>query len=441
MPNAEHPIALKASASASLVINGGTPLKGKVAVSGAKNAALPLLFATLLTKDVVTLSNVPQLSDISTAVILLKELGAEVCSYKDRLIINTAGVNKLCANSSLVSSIRASTLILGPLLARHHKVEISLPGGCTIGARPIDIHLRGMESLGAKVEHLEGGTIRLSTDGPLRGAEVRITKASVGATQNILMAATLAQGTTYIKGAAKEPEIVDLAHLLTKMGAKISGVGTDIITVEGVKTLGSAHHEVAPDRIEAGSYMIAAAATGGDLTIEKVNVGDLNNLIEPLRSVGCLVDHLSDTTLRVRPGGSSKLGFRPSARDITTAPYPGFSTDLQPQWIALMALAEGTSVVFETIFENRFGYTAELQKMGAEIILLNNHECQVKGVESLKPVELYPQDLRASFALIIAALATKGASVIHNLSYLDRGYEDVVAKLCQCGADIKRIEH
>lgn len=429
-----------------LVINGGTPLKGVIPISGAKNAALPLMFASLLSSDIVTLSNVPDLADTRTTLHLLEGFGAKVSFNNNKLIINPTTVNKLQANSEAVSSIRASTLALGPLLTKYGSVELAMPGGCTIGSRPIDIHLEILTALGAELASSQEHSIKLSAPNGLKGTDIYIKKASVGATQNALMAAVLARGTTRLTGAAKEPEVLDLINMLNSMGAEIriesSSISTqpkgsqpteEHIVIEGVKTLRSANYCVCPDRIEAGSYLIAAAASGGDVTLTGVNPLDLYNIIEPLKEIGCIVQ-VEGHTVRLTCKNSKEL----ISKSVSTGPYPLFATDLQPQWTALMCLTSGNCTIRENIFENRFGYTKELQKMGACINLSNPHECLVSGVDTLKGAEVFPLDLRASFAMIVAALATPGETIIHNLKYLDRGYENLYEKLSACGANIKR---
>lgn len=418
----------------SIIIHGGRPIQGELKISGAKNAALPLIFASILTKETVTLNNVPNLSDIHTAVAILQQLGITVNFTNNTLTINASNIKQVQVNPDLVSSMRASVLILGPLLSRIGIAEMALPGGCTIGKRPIDIHLNCLHQMGADITD-NSHSIYLQTRSKLTGHNIYIDKASVGATETILMAATLASGTTVINNAAQEPEIVDLANMLNTMGALITGQGTSTISVQGVEELHGTNYTVCPDRIEAGSYLMAAAVTKGSLILHDINWNHLTNIINPLQEIGCTIEKLSETSLSII---SPKQLF---AKDITTQPYPYFSTDLQPQWTTLMCLAKGSCTINETIFENRLGHTQELKKMGANISVTdNNHIFTVTGVKSLYGATVVPSDLRSSFALIMAGLAAKGITTIYNLTFLDRGYENAILKLQQCGASIERID-
>ncbi|MGV3278542.1 UDP-N-acetylglucosamine 1-carboxyvinyltransferase [Rickettsiales bacterium LUAb2] len=417
-----------------IIINGGNPLIGNVTISGAKNSALPLIFASILADAPVTLNNVPNLSDIDVSIQILKELNANINFKQNTLTIDPTTINCVSANKDTISQMRASVLVLGPLLAKCKIAKIALPGGCSIGARPIDIHLDCLKQLGAEV-YEEDSFIVVKVNDYLKAAEIEMQKASVGATENLLMAATLAKGVTKIINPAREPEIVDLANMLNQMGAKITGAGTNLIEVEGVQSLNGVNYNVCPDRIEAGSYAIAAAITGGDITLNKVNINDLSNILDVMTKAGIKVSILNENTINIKATNT----LLPV--DIITSPYPGFPTDMQPQWTTLMTQAIGTTNINETIFENRLGYALELNKMGANINIINKHQALVIGKTELHGSLVTPTDLRASFSLILAGLVAKGTTIINKLDYLDRGYEDVVTKLSSCGADITRISN
>ncbi len=421
-------------------INGGIPLKGKVKISGAKNAALPLMAASILSSEPLTLSNIPHLSDITTMANLLVYLGVDlhVDGRNDNgncgriLTLNGHDVNDICAPYEIVRKMRASIVVMGPLLARFGRAEISLPGGCAIGARPIDLHLHALEKMGAKVE-LKDGYVKVGTqDGKLRGADITFEKVSVGATENSLMAASLAFGTTILRNAAKEPEVSDLAQCLVKMGAKIQGIGTDTLTIEGVEKLSAAQHSVLPDRIEAGTYAIAAAITGGKVTINGINPEILQSTLDILKQSGV---NIFTTENSVTVDGVGNL----QPVDVETEPYPGFPTDMQAQLVALMSLAQGTSHISEHIFENRFMHIPELQRMGADIKIEGN-QLTIKGVESFHGAEVMATDLRASVAMVLAALQAKEQTTISRVYHIDRGYERIEEKLCALGANIVRAK-
>jgi UDP-N-acetylglucosamine 1-carboxyvinyltransferase len=421
-------------------IRGGNRLHGALMVGGAKNAALPIMAASLLTREDVVLSNVPDLDDIHSMQVLMQEIGAEVDfqraeqGFRHSMIINASNCNNLLAPYHLVSKMRASVLVLGPLLARFGKAQVSLPGGCAIGARPVDMHVNALRLMGAEVG-LENGYIIASAPDGLQGAEIFFEKISVGATENILMAAALAKGTTVIHNVAKEPEVVDLANFLIKMGAKISGVGQDVITVEGVSKLDGVTHDIIPDRIEAGTFAVIAAATGGKLEIHNCQPSHLEAPLYVLRNMGVKIDVGGDCIIV-----ESEVNVL-HGTNITTAPYPNFPTDLQAQFTALAAVANGVSHITESIFENRFMHVNELMRMGAEIIV-NDNILIINGVSTLKPAEVMASDLRGSASLVIAGLAAPfegNETIINRIYHLDRGYEKLEVKLAGCGAVIERI--
>ncbi|MDD9977561.1 MAG: UDP-N-acetylglucosamine 1-carboxyvinyltransferase [Boseongicola sp.] len=417
----------------SIVVTGGTPLKGKIPIAGAKNACLTLMPATLLTEEPLTLMNAPRLSDIGTMTLLLQSLGAEVQSLQDGRVIAMAShgpVNTL-AEYDIVRKMRASNLVLGPLLAREGHATVSLPGGCAIGARPMDIHITALEAMGAEIE-LKDGYLHAKASGGLKGAKVPLRFASVGATENILMAATLAKGTTVIENAAREPEIVDLAACLTKMGAHIDGAGTSTIIIEGVDRLGGATHPVVVDRIELGTYMLAPAICGGEVECIGGRVDLIKSFVAKLDEAGISVEETKDGLKVARKNG------RVSAVNVRTEPFPGFPTDLQAQMMALLCTAEGVSVLEETIFENRFMHAPELLRMGADIDI-SGGTATVTGVERLKGAPVMATDLRASVSLILAGLAAEGETVVSRVYHLDRGYEHVEEKLGAVGAKIERV--
>ena len=413
----------------SLKIDGGVPLNGEIVISGAKNAALPLMAAALVTDGALCLTNVPDLVDTRSMEVLLRNHGLDVTREGDRLVMS-GDVTNVDAPYDLVRKMRASILVLGPLLARHGQARVSLPGGCAIGTRPVDLHIRAMQALGAVVE-LADGYIQARAPSGLVGARVVFPMVSVGATENALIAATLAKGTSELVNAAREPEIMDLAECLNAMGARITGHGTDTITVEGVESLGDGEHPVIPDRIEAGTFAIAALITGGDLTLTGTKPRHLDSLLEILKETGAVITVEGDS-IRVTSNGVVK------AADITTDPYPGFPTDLQAQFMALMCLAEGASRISETVFENRFMHVPELVRMGADI-RVDGGVAMVKGRTSLTPAPVMATDLRASVSLVLAALATEGTSEVSRIYHLDRGYSDLEAKLGACGARMTRV--
>ena len=416
------------------MIHGGKPLKGKIEISGAKNSALPCLAATLLTSDTVTLHNVPYVRDLITQRRLLEDLGAtcltpQLHTHK----ISASNIEIFEAPYELVKTMRASVLALGPLLGRFGRAKVSLPGGCAIGTRPIDLHLKAFEKLGAIVSLESGDVVARAPKGRLIGASIDFEKVSVTGTENVMMAAVLASGKTTIHNAAREPEIEDLADLLNKMGAKITGVGTETIEIEGVKDLGGAEHSIIPDRIETGTFIVAAAITKGDLEISKCQPKHLEAVIEKLRETGVEIEETDKTTLRVNCCDTIL-----KAKDITTEPHPQFPTDMQAQYMALMTQAEGTSVTKETIFENRFMHVGELIRMGADINISGN-EAIVKGITKLNGAPVQASDLRASASLVLAGLAAEGETLVDRVYHIDRGYEKIVRKLSSVGANIERI--
>ena len=413
----------------SLRIHGGVPLTGRITVSGAKNAALPLMAAGLATSGTLTLENVPRLVDTASMEALLANHGLDV--VRDDLTLRIGGAaSNLDAPYDLVRKMRASVLVLGPLLGRYGEARVSLPGGCAIGTRPVDLHIRAMQALGAVVE-LADGYIQARAPGALTGGRVVFPNVSVGATENAMIAASLAKGTSELVNVAREPEIVDLAVCLNAMGARITGHGSDTIRIEGVDSLGDATHRVIPDRIEAGTWAIAAAITGGDLLIEGAYQRHLDALVDMLVETGASVDAVDDGLHVVANG-------RPQSVDITTDPFPGFPTDLQAQFMALMCVAEGSSRISETVFENRFMHVPELARMGADI-QVDGGIALVRGQPSLTSAPVMATDLRASVSLVLAALATDGVSEVSRIYHLDRGYSDLETKLGSCGARLERI--
>ncbi len=413
-----------------IVITGGERLKGKVKISGSKNAALPIMAATLLTNGVTTLSNIPRLKDVITMARVLRTLGAKVEFKEGRLKIDTTNVDRFLAPYNLVKTMRASFLVFGPLLAKLGRARVSLPGGCAIGSRPVNLHLRGFEELGAEVS-MGGGYTQVKKDG-LIGAKIYLDFPSVGATENLMMAAALAKGKTTIENAAKEPEIVDLANFLNKMGAKIKGAGTDTIGIGGVKELKGTDYSIIPDRIEAGTYMIASAITRGNITLEGAKIEHLESLITKLHEAGVEVED-KEEAIKV------KVRRRIKSVDVESMPYPGFPTDMQAQFMALMSITPGMSIITETVFENRFMHVSELLRMGAEI-KIEGSSAVVKGMKSLSGAPVMATDLRASAALILAGLVAQGKTEISRIYHLDRGYEKIVEKLSNLGAKIERIK-
>ena len=413
-----------------LEINGGTALRGDIVISGAKNAALPLLCLGLMSSAPLVLGNVPELADTILMEGLLRHHGVEVTRNGETVTMQ-GGATNYDAPYELVRKMRASVLVLGPLLARYGEARVSLPGGCAIGTRPVDLHVRAMQALGAVVE-LADGYIQARAPGGLSGGRVVFPMVSVGATENALMAAVLARGSSELVNVAREPEITDLANCLNAMGAKIIGQGTDTIMVEGVEALHAANYTVISDRIEAGTFAIAAAMTGGDLTLKGIRARTLDALLMVLRESGATVTE-TDDTIRVVANG------RPIAADITTDPFPGFPTDLQAQFMAMMCIADGSSRISETIFENRFMHVPELLRMGADI-RVNGGIAMVRGRDALTPAPVMATDLRASVSLVLAALTIEGKSQISRIYHLDRGYSRLEEKLGNCGAKLRRIK-
>lgn len=417
----------------SIIVRGGAELRGQIPIAGAKNACLALMPATLLSEEPLTLTNAPRLSDIVTMTQLLESLGCEVSSMQGGKVIalSTHDLASTRADYEIVRKMRASNLVLGPLLARAHEAVVSLPGGCAIGARPMDIHIEALTALGAEIE-LKDGYLHAMARGGLRGGRVKLRFASVGATENVLMAATLAKGSTVIENAAREPEIIDLARCLRAMGAQIAGEGSSTIEVQGVDRLGAATHRVVTDRIELGTYMLAPAFTGGEVECLGGKLELIGAFVEKLDAAGIEVTE-TEAGLKVRLRGD-----RPRAVDVTTEPFPGFPTDLQAQMMAMLCTATGTSRLEEKIFENRFMHAPELQRMGAKIEVHGGHAV-VTGVDKLKGAPVMATDLRASVSLILAGLAAEGETIVNRVYHLDRGYEHVEDKLGAVGARIERV--
>ncbi|MDZ7710705.1 MAG: UDP-N-acetylglucosamine 1-carboxyvinyltransferase [Roseovarius sp.] len=417
----------------SILVTGNGPLNGQIPIAGAKNACLTLMPATLLSDEPLTLTNAPRLSDIRTMTTLLESLGSEVATMQGGqvLALSSHTITNHCADYDIVRKMRASILVLGPMLARDHHAVVSLPGGCAIGARPVDLHLKALEAMGAELD-LRDGYVHARAPGGLRGGTVEFPLVSVGATENALMAATLARGTTVLKNAAREPEIVDLAQCLRKMGARIEGEGTQTITIEGVDRLNGATHAVVPDRIELGTYMLAPAICGGKVTCLGGRIDLLAAFCERLDAAGISVEE-TEAGLTV-----TRRNDRVRAVDVVTAPFPGFPTDLQAQMMALLATADGVSVLEERIFENRFMHAPELMRMGAKIDVQGG-TATVTGVERLKGAPVMATDLRASVSLILAGLAAEGDTTVNRVYHLDRGYESVEEKLSAVGAKIERM--
>lgn len=417
-----------------IIVEGGVPLKGTVEVSGAKNAALPILAATLLTEDKCIIKNVPALRDVWTMLKILRSLGVKAQMEEDRVVIETKGYKEFVASYKLVSTMRASICVLGPLLAKQKQARVSMPGGCVIGQRPVDLHLKGLKALGAKLK-IEHGYI-VATAKNLRGNHVFLGGAygsSVLATANVMMAACLAKGRTIIENAACEPEVSDLANFLVKMGAKIKGQGSPILEIEGVKRLNGATHSIISDRIEAGTHILASAITNGEVVIRKAKLEHLSALIDKLEQVGVKVTSQGEDIFVKRRSSILK------PVDITTLPYPGFPTDMQAQMMALLSVSDGISVITEKIFPDRFMHVSELDRMGANIFL-EGASAIVKGVKRLSGAPVMASDLRASAALVLAGLVAKGKTEISRVYHLDRGYEKIEAKLMRLGAKIKRVK-
>ena len=413
-----------------LKITGNGPLHGEIVISGAKNAALPLMCAGLLTEDILHLTNVPMLADVKTTHKLLQGMGAEVESDGvSEFKINGGTVNNTCAPYELVKTMRASILVLGPTLARFGAAEVSLPGGCAIGSRPVDQHLKGLETMGAEIV-IEHGYVKAR--GKLKGARVVMDMVTVGGTENLLMAATLAEGTTVLENCAVEPEVVDLAECLVKMGAKISGIGTPSMTIEGVEKLHGCTHSVVSDRIEAGTFLCAVAMTGGQVRLQNAAPKTMEAVLDKLVEAGADIQ-TGENWIDI------KMTQRPRAVDVRTVPHPGFPTDMQAQFMAMNAVAEGSSRMVETIFENRFMHVPELNRMGAQISAEGN-TALVKGVERLSGATVMATDLRASASLVIAGLVADGDTIVERIYHLDRGYEHIEEKLSKVGAKIERLK-
>ncbi len=414
-----------------LLIRGGAPLSGEIAISGAKNAALPILSATLLTDGVMTIGNVPHLHDITTTIELLVRMGSQVTvDERMRIEIDNGQINNFFAPYELVKTMRASILVLGPLLARYGKADVSLPGGCAIGSRPVNLHIQGLSAMGADIV-VEGGYIRATAD-RLKGAHLSLDIVTVTGTENLMMAATLAEGKTVIENAAREPEVSDLAQCLNKMGAKIKGAGTDRIEIEGVESLNGSDYEILPDRIETGTYLVAAAMTGGAIKLKNTRPELLESVLVKLTEAGADIETESHAISLDMKGKKTK------AVDIHTSPYPGFPTDMQAQFTAMNCVAAGAGTITESVFENRFMHVHELQRMGADLKLEGNTTI-TKGVDQLTCAPVMATDLRASASLVLAGLVAEGETVVDRIYHIDRGYETIEEKLSQLGANIKRI--
>jgi len=414
-----------------LEITGGERLSGEVQISGAKNAALPILAAALLAEGPVLLENVPHLNDVTTTVKLLRRMGVEIIFHDGtHLEIDTANISEFLAPYELVKTMRASILVLGPLLSRFGRADVSLPGGCAIGARPVNLHVAGLQAMGAEIV-IDNGYIRARAE-RLHGARLILDTVTVTGTENLMMAAVLAKGETVIENAAREPEVVDLANFLCLMGAQIEGAGTDSIFVQGVDSLQGTSYSVMPDRIESGTYLVAAAITGGRVRINRTRPGHLDAVLMKLEEAGADIQRGSDW-IELDMGGR-----RPAAVDMRTAPYPAFPTDMQAQFCALNAVADGTGTVIETVFENRFMHAQELQRMGAELSVEGNTAI-IRGVERLAGAPVMATDLRASASLVLAGLVADGVTIVDRIYHIDRGYERIEEKLCQLGAEIRRL--
>lgn len=416
-----------------LSITGGQALSGRLRVSGAKNSTLPILAGTLLTDDPVTVSNAPHLHDVTTMIELLGCLGADVViDEKLNVEVSANNLTQLRAPYELVKTMRASFLVLGPLVAKHGEAEVSLPGGCAIGSRPVDQHLKGLEALGAEVT-VTDGYVKAEAPGGLVGAEVFLDLVTVGGTQNLMMAACLAKGTTHLHNCAREPEVVDLGNFLNTLGAKVSGHGTSTIEIEGVERMHGGSHRIMSDRVEAGTYLLAAAATRGSVKLVDVEPDTLGAVLEKLQHAGADIKTGPDWI------ELDMHGKRPLAVDIETTPYPGFPTDMQAQFMAMNAVAEGTSTIVENIFENRFMHVQEMNRLGADIELHGHTMAVVHGTENLRAAPVMATDLRASSSLVIAALVAEGTTVIDRIYHIDRGYETIEEKLQQLGGAVQRV--
>jgi UDP-N-acetylglucosamine 1-carboxyvinyltransferase len=420
-------------------IKGGKPLKGEIVVSGSKNACLPLMVAAMLSDKPLTLQNVPRLADITTMINLLRQHGVEVSatpgenghSHGTTLTLRAQKITSTTAPYDIVRKMRASVLVLGPLVAREREARVSLPGGCAIGARPVDLHIAGLRAMGAQIE-IDGGYMVARAPNGLRGARFTFPKVSVGATENLMMAAALAKGTTVLDNAAREPEITDLAECLVKMGVPVSGIGSETLTIEGVEQLRAATHTVIPDRIETGTYAMAIAMTAGDVELVGARLDLIEAAAQSLRAAGVALDKTNRGIRVSRANGLNGV-------DVMTEPYPGFPTDLQAQMMALMTRAEGASMITETIFESRFMHVPELMRMGANVTI-HHESALVRGVPRLRGADVMATDLRASVSLAIAGLAAEGETTLHRVYHLDRGYERLEQKLAACGADIERLK-
>ncbi len=415
-----------------LLIKGRSPLNGEIYASGAKNSALPILAASLLSDSPVRVGNLPHLNDVTTMLELLGSMGVDVMLSDDMEVeVDTSSIKNLDARYELVKTMRASILVLGPLLAKYQEATVALPGGCAIGSRPVNLHIEAMSSMGAEI-NIEDGYIKASVNGRLKGCEISFDPVSVTGTENVIMAASLAQGLTTINNAAKEPEVIDLANCLSSMGAKIQGAGTDIIKIEGVNSLSGTSFSVMPDRVEVGTYLTATAMTGGKVKIKAAKPQYLSSVITKLESTGAVIkigeDWVEITMERDRPVATS----------LTTGPYPSFPTDMQAQFVALNSIAEGNSTITETVFENRFMHVQEIARMGGDIALKGN-TAVIKGIKGLKGAPVMATDLRASASLVLAGLVAKGSTTIDRIYHIDRGYERIEEKLKMLGADIERI--
>ncbi len=415
-----------------LIIHGGASIEGEVSISGAKNSALPILSATLLTDQPVTISNVPHLHDITTTIELLGLMGSRITvNERMHIEIDNAQINNFFAPYELVKTMRASILVLGPLLARYGKADVSLPGGCAIGSRPVNIHLQGLIAMGANIT-TDSGYIRAETKGRLKGVHLTLDIVTVTGTENLMMAATLADGLTIIENAAREPEVKDLANCLNKMGAKISGAGTDRIEIEGVESLHGTEHEILPDRIETGTYLVAAAMTGDKMRLRNTQSILLESVITKLTEAGAKIE-IEENAISI-----DMKGKKPKAVDVHTSPFPGFPTDMQAQFTAMNSIAEGSGTITEAVFENRFMHVHELQRMGADLKLQGNTTI-TDGVEQLTCAPVMATDLRASASLVLAGLVAEGETVVDRIYHIDRGYETIEEKLSQLGASIRRV--
>lgn len=413
-----------------LIIHGGIPLDGEISISGAKNAALPILSATLLTNEPVTIGNVPHLHDITTTIELLGRMGAQVTiDERMKIEIDNSQINNFFAPYELVKTMRASILVLGPLLARYGKADVSLPGGCAIGSRPVNLHIQGLAAMGADIS-VERGYIR-ATAKRLQGAHLSLDIVTVTGTENLMMAATLAEGKTVIENAAREPEVSDLANFLNSMGAQIKGAGTDRIEIEGVEALHGTRYEILPDRIETGTYLVAAAMTGGEVKLKNTRPELLESVLVKLTEAGGQLE-VTENTIKL-----NMKGRKPKAVDIHTSPYPGFPTDMQAQFTAMNCIATGSGTITESVFENRFMHVHELQRMGARLKLEGNTTI-TDGVEKLTSAPVMATDLRASASLVLAGLVAEGETVVDRIYHIDRGYETIEEKLSQLGANIRR---